>query len=1538
MNSTRWSSDDAEFRHLCNEMLTAIEIREAGVLDWGFINVTLSYIDLCRIIEDGVVYLSEDTKTLWNELCQAGHDSTHILENLLSRKLLFLVGEDKYRTRFAETVRLLHLLRQRFSVNDWQTAPRLVSDVRLHLRRREYPQRNVSLEAVRARLAELRIDVLQERVVTRLLNDPSKGPLILAKFQMDAIEQLFNNLQQTHDSALVIGAGTGAGKTKAFYIPALAYIARHMKGGEYRVQALALYPRRELLKDQFQETYSEARKLDSLLTETHGRPIVLGAYFSFVPPAPGTLLDGTDRRSKAKEKFWEETEHGDGWICPFFDCPVCHHKMVWRKDDVQRSVGKNWAYARLYCSKCHHEVGSDKLLLTRQQMIDTPPDILFTTTEMLNRKLSRAEEHHLFGVDIGNPPRLMLLDEIHTYEGSDGAQVGYLLRRWQNLRKQKSRESLVLIGLSATLKDAQAFFSNLSGIPVHRVTYITPSYGEMIREGVEYNLFVKSDPASGTSLLGTSVQTVMLLARSLDPLRSSDPPSRGAIGQKIFAFSDKLDLINRWNHIEQEVEDERQLSQYRWVDRRDEDTWNLWDAAGQNWWMASQIGHDLMSPLKIGLTTSQYRGVDQEADLTIATSTLEVGYNDQRVGAVIQHKAPRGLASFIQRKGRAGRVRGMRPWTVVVTSDYGQDRWAFQHAETLFEPSVPPLDLPLNNYYVYKIQAAYVLMDWLTLRLKGPGRRADIWRLLSATKGDDKNNDIVKRRQYVIHELRNILLNDKIRKQFENFLAASLQLPVNGLEIQNILWGPPRPLLFHVIPTTIRQLQSNWQRVNINANDDELWADASGDRPLPDFVPTALFDDLNLPELSLRVPKSPKDKHLPIDRGLIEFAPGNVNKRYAKRDDKRDAHWLDPKLTAHTQDHDLGLEALDVIWDEVPLLREIDGIEYKVLRPRLYRLEQTPWNVRSTSTATLAWFSTFVPKSISTATDIDPHTSNQSEPGTPIQIYRRSIWRDILSEIHIFTQGTGSWVEVTRFAPNVTMNIQYEMGNQPPVNRTVAFTLGGHPAAIGFAMDVDALRFRFKSLDVDALRANSHWNNLYRQIGQEYFLYCLSSDPRLSQFSSFTLNRLWEIHLSLLISKAVEHQCSLEEAAQRIRSTYQIEAAHVLNIIFHSVDDLDAPDVGRIREDLQHHLGDQQIYQALFDHTYVLWDDQASGLNEWLERSFAKSLGAALFATATNLLPDINPDDLHLDVFESSIWISESTSGGVGLIAKIAERIAQHPREFDTLLQSTIKHCDRAELSTHLRAITELLQSSSSLQQVLGVLRTNTDLLRIEETREHLSSTLEEHGIPATRSLSVSLGAKLLRTNSGPDTDNLIHQLVDFWEHEEERLRCHIDLRVIAVAAYRQPNIREALSDALRRIGGSDLRDEEHRVFNLLQSLLWLDCKDACSDCIETYQRYQPTGYISRNLLALVAQEPVEAVNFGDPGWEAFATEILSRDSQVRINCTQSDLESCKSALLGMIVEPVEVGYQQFFPTIERIERRGLLWSIYLVLPELVEP
>ena len=130
-------------------------------------------------------------------------------------------------------------------------------------------------------------------------------------------------------------------------------------------------------------------------------------------------------------------------------------------------------------------------------------------------------------------------------------------------------------------------------------------------------------------------------------------------------------------------------------------------------------------------TTALDTGVSHDAEIVVATAALEVGYDDPAVGVVLQHKAPRDMAQFLQRKGRAGRTRHMRPWTIMVLSDYGRDRLAYQAYEQFFDPELPPRELPLSNRYIRRMQAAYALIDYLGVAMQQGEPVGSVWRDLS---------------------------------------------------------------------------------------------------------------------------------------------------------------------------------------------------------------------------------------------------------------------------------------------------------------------------------------------------------------------------------------------------------------------------------------------------------------------------------------------------------------------------------------------------------------------------------------------------------------------------------------------------------------------------------------------------------------------------------------------------------------------------------------------------------------------------------------
>lgn len=1531
--------NNLDFNHLCNEVLSLIELEETKLLGWGFVNI---HVDLRRDLLGLLSKLPATAVTLWAKAQQANYIEQDIIQNLIDRRLLFEVP-DGYRSRFAETVRLLFLLRQRFSNDDWQVAPRLVSDFKLKLQPRRYPRRNITVEQLRVALKPLQPSKLFENSIVALLHGPQAQPLQLSQFQLDAVIQQIRNLQADADQALVIGAGTGAGKTKAFYLPALAYIAETAQPDHATVQALAIYPRTELLKDQLAEAFSEARKLDSLLIKAGKQKISVGAYYSDTPTR------AADFSNLYNPNGWKQTDDLRGWVCPYFTCPneACNHaEMIWLQQDIDReveanSVNKFGEFTRLQCSKeCGFETDASQLMLTREQMIKHPPDILFTTTEMLNRRLSRVAEHSLFGINTNNPPRLVLLDEIHTYEGISGAQVAYLLRRWRQARGNHGpQHNLCLVGLSATLTEAETFFAKLVGLPVGRdnVQYIEPPEDDLITEDMEYNIVLRGDPVSGTSLLSTSVQTAMLLGRALD--NSDNPVSQGAFGSKTFAFTDKLDVINRWYYIQHNAEHAKNLSQWRQSFDLDESQKRLRNELGQLWRMTELIGHQLDIPLRLGRTTSQDRGFNANAELVIATSTLEVGFNDPAVGAIIQHKAPRSMASFLQRKGRAGRQRGMRPWLALIASAYGRDRWAFQHAEDLFSPHLPPIHLPLENYYVRKIQATFALMDWLALTLKMQGHAVDMWKLLSSDTGS-RSGWLNEQRKRVIKILRDLLTGKQLN-DFTTYLTQALSLQNDETTVTSILWGEPRSLLYGVIPSILRQLETEWQR--ISNGKPQKWMDNIAATPLPSFVPSALFNDLNVPEVRIIIPS----EHLHSDevpeevmglaQALVEFAPGRANKRFALTHHTDLAHWLQIPDTKTDAPNQMNIRALKVHFDPIPLPVTAPGASYVVYRPLQYSLDVVPDNVRTTSFSQLQWSSHFEQQSLSLHTSAPAPTTDQCRP---LMVFPQSSpWQRVFYRIESFTQANGDWIEVTRFATGVQVDTCYKNGSS--LRKTLRLVADqGQPAAIGFSTTVDAIKFSFHPVDVFALFENPYWPKLYQSFAPHYFLHVLQQDRQVSGLSSFETEWLWQIEMSILTAVAISRSCSLPEAANEVQANRLILANRALDIIFQSqmVDDTgDSIMTGKLHNQLLDYLADPGIQAALSTAAAVLWQPDRNDLADWVSGCYASSLGATLFTAVTQLLPDIEPDDLLMDVGEGCIWISEVTTGGVGLISKIAAAITQYPRQFELQLLDTLAHCEREQLAHQLRAIAQLIEDQNpELQNVFAQARQETDLLSLTSIQQTLAHILDTHGIPPTRQLFVSLNSKILRPNSGMDTDKLISDLARHWETEEARLGSAIDLRVMAVAGYQIPEIKAQVDQALMRIGGEKDRQDKTQVFNLLQSLLWLNCVDSCPDCIQTWNPYQPQIQPSRALLTLLLTPHGQVIRYGEAYWESRLQEVLAIEYQAEIHCPQTELADCKIHLLQLLTRPIDIGFQSFYPIIERIRRDKLQWIFHLIIRELV--
>ena len=84
----------------------------------------------------------------------------------------------------------------------------------------------------------------------------------------------------------------------------------------------------------------------------------------------------------------------------------------------------------------------------RKDVAENPPDILLTNFMMLELLLTRFDENDRRVIDNCAGLRFLVLDELHTYRGRQGADVALLVRR---LKQRVQSPELICIGTSATM-------------------------------------------------------------------------------------------------------------------------------------------------------------------------------------------------------------------------------------------------------------------------------------------------------------------------------------------------------------------------------------------------------------------------------------------------------------------------------------------------------------------------------------------------------------------------------------------------------------------------------------------------------------------------------------------------------------------------------------------------------------------------------------------------------------------------------------------------------------------------------------------------------------------------------------------------------------------------------------------------------------------------------------------------------------------------------------------------------------------------------
>lgn len=212
----------------------------------------------------------------------------------------------------------------------------------------------------------------------------------LHQHQEDAIQKIV-----IENKNIVVATGTGSGKTECFMFPMIDALLKANIGGKPGVRAILVYPLNALANDQL--------------------------YSRLVPVIAGELA----RHGITIGRFTGQTSTQDS------------------RDKIEQDLlgGPNSQMRALFGNKI-----PSNWLLSRDEMLETPPHVLVTNYAMLEHLLLLPRNARLFA---NSDLKFIVLDEVHVYAGAQATEVALLIRKLKN--RYAPDKDVRSIGTSASL-------------------------------------------------------------------------------------------------------------------------------------------------------------------------------------------------------------------------------------------------------------------------------------------------------------------------------------------------------------------------------------------------------------------------------------------------------------------------------------------------------------------------------------------------------------------------------------------------------------------------------------------------------------------------------------------------------------------------------------------------------------------------------------------------------------------------------------------------------------------------------------------------------------------------------------------------------------------------------------------------------------------------------------------------------------------------------------------------------------------------------
>jgi hypothetical protein len=569
-----------------------------------------------------------------------------------------------------------------------------------------------------------------------------------------------------------------------------------------------------------------------------------------------------------------------------------------------------------------------------------------------------------------------------------------------------------------------------------------------------------------------------------------------------------------------------------------------------------------------------------------------------------------------------------------------------------------------------------------------------------------------------ISQLNRLAEDTTYQNEFSSYISKCLGLL--DAETEQILWSQPRGILSVVVPTILRRLESSFTE------------DGKGDsNPLKEFISSKLFSELNSQDVEVVFPSEAEEsQYLPLDRALREFSPGNVSRHFRER------YWLPVSSDQDTIDVSQLYGAVDSGYSF-----RIDDEDIPFYRPTLLKLAVTPEGINDSTTTYGNWDKSFhcVGKSLPISTGI-------------------TVWGGQKVSINSFLHSRGSNVLVYRYIDKTEGWTSKRIGNPERIDSS--FVVGDQKVVIGFDLTVDGMNIELNRPTVYpeiCNRERTEWlesilkrNKDLMAVANVFDLERIARGLVLMRLKYDALDQIFEL-------SDIEFMQDLIESTKVVQLDLNLETS----------------------ENEFHWLTPTEIViiRNLFSQVH---NDRDHEWKTWLDNRLMTSLAGLILESFRMMIPEIDFDDLIIDVTSSqnddsliTVWICETSIGGNGSIERIVDEL-QGVSQFEFFVQSLLKPQEFEKLDSELRSMIQFAKDEGSSYADEIRESWSQGLAKVETSITKFFNAVEaKHMFPTNSSRSVFVN-RFLGPGCQPDLMDFGLQISSQWDVDEDRIKFSI--------------------------------------------------------------------------------------------------------------------------------------------------------------------